>query len=255
MEDIAIKSNHNLLKTAPDLLFISLSNYGYVEMTENHLISLKRNNIDNHIAFVLDEESYEVLSNKGYNVSLYKNINKINSHEFGSVDFDEITFIRWEIISQLLRADKTVWYLDIDVVVLDNLNKSVQEIKNKEFCAQNDINMACAGCMLFFPTVNTITLTIIMYANRNTEGIINDQILLNNILHNNSDKLKLHILDHNLFPNGLLYFSELHENPLWRNIQEIFRKNPSQAKLVHANWMTGKDTKIKALKDKNLWYI
>ena len=58
MEDIAIKSNHNLLKTAPDLLFISLSNYAYVEMTENHLLSLKRNNIDNHIAFVLDEESY-----------------------------------------------------------------------------------------------------------------------------------------------------------------------------------------------------
>lgn len=237
------------------VLFISICNYGYIDMAENLILSMKKNNIENYIIYVLDDKSFTTLHNKGYNTVLYKDINKTNDHIFGTVEFDEITFIRWEIINLLLKEGKTVWFLDIDIVLLDNLNNYIENLKHYEFCIQNDINMMCAGCMLFFPTENTIYLSKLIYENRNTEGIINDQILLNRILENNFNKIKIHILDYNIFPNGLLYFKELDKNPIWRNIQEKFRKNTSNIKLVHANWMVGKNNKIKALKEKNLWYL
>tara|TARA_Y100000591_G_scaffold126524_1_gene108413 strand:- start:29285 stop:30004 length:720 start_codon:yes stop_codon:yes gene_type:complete len=237
------------------ILFVGVCNYGYIDMAENLILSFKKNNIENYIIYTLDTKSFTILHNKGYNSVLYKDISKLESYNHQTEHFDEIAFYRYDIINTLLKDNKIVWYLDIDIVVLDNLNKYVSRFVNFDLCVQNDINMACSGCVLFFPTANTIALTNLMYNNRNTKGIVNDQILLNNILHNNSNIFKLNLLDYNLFPNGLLYFNELHKNPVWRNVQENFRKNTNQAKLVHANWMIGHDTKIKALKDKNLWYL
>jgi len=253
MEDIAIKSNHNLLKTVPDLLFISLSNYAYVEMTENHLLSLKRNNIDNHIAFVLDEESYEVLSNKGYNVSLYKNINELEYLNFASPKFNNISFFRWHIINKLLENNIKTWYLDIDTVVLHNLNLLLPHTNGAELVIQNDINMLCSGCMLFIPSPNTIQLTKFVIDNKSEQ--CNDQIFLNNFLRSGKLNIKLQLFSIFKFPNGLLFFNELHSNPVFRNYQKKFLESNEDVLFVHANWMTGKETKIKALKDKNLWYL
>ncbi len=53
-----------------ELLFISVFNYGGIEMAKNHLESLKRNNISNYVAYVTDDESYDDL--------LLDNYNKIN---------------------------------------------------------------------------------------------------------------------------------------------------------------------------------
>ena len=253
MDDIAIKSNHDLLKSQTDLLFISLSNYAYVEMTENHLLSLKRNNIDNYIAFVLDEESYEVLSNKGYNVSLYKNINKLEYLTFGSPKFNDICFLRWHIINKLLENNIKTWCLDIDTVVLHNLNKLLPHTNGAELIMQNDINMPCAGCMLFIPSPNTIQLTKFVIDNKTDQ--CNDQIFLNNFLKSDRLNIKLQLFSIFKFPNGLLFFNELHDNPALRNYQKKFLESNEDVLFVHANWMIGKDTKIKALKDKNLWYL
>ena len=174
MKNLAIKSNHNLFNNNNKCLFISLSNYGYIDMTENHIISLKKNNIENYIAFVLDEDSYNILSNKGYNVSLYKNLNQLNCEEFATPEFNNICFLRWNIISELLKNKIIVWCLDIDTVALYNLNKIIQQSPNIDLIMQNDINMPCCGCMLFFPTNNTINLSNFIINNKTNK--YNDQI-------------------------------------------------------------------------------
>jgi hypothetical protein len=76
---------------------------------------------------------------------------------------------------------------------------------------QNDINMPCCGCMLFYPNNTTKQLTDIMYNYKSESNncSINDQIILSQLLRNNSNSIKLHLLDHEMFPNGLLYFNEL----------------------------------------------
>ena len=89
----------------------------------------------------------------------------------------------------------------------------------------------------FFSKSKQPNLTQLIFSNRNTENIINDQYLLNNILNTYSDKIKIHTLDHTIYPNGLLYFNELHHNPVWRTIQKKYHSMPSQPKLVHANWV------------------
>ena len=118
---------------------------------------------------------------------------------------------------------------------------------------QDDVNMPCSGCMLFFPNKTTISFTETIYNARTEQA--NDQILLINILRTNPNIIKLGLLNINSFPNGLVYFSELSDNERYKEIQLAFKKTDLPLCLVHANWMVGVDTKIKALKDKNLWFI
>ena len=108
-----------------DLIFISVSNYGAIELTKNHLESLKQNDITNYMAYVTDNESYEELSNLCYNVSILNNTlinigkDKMN---FGNNDHNYMTYIRYFVILELLKQGKNVWYLVVDTVVTMDLN-------------------------------------------------------------------------------------------------------------------------------------
>ena len=118
---------------------------------------------------------------------------------------------------------------------------------------QNDINMPCSGCMLFFPNNKTIALTEFIYNNKTSKT--NDQILLMQIIKQNIFHLKLNLLETTYFPNGLLYFNERHPDPKFKILHDDFKNSKNPVYFVHANWMVGVDTKIEALKSKGLWYI
>jgi hypothetical protein len=125
--------------------------------------------------------------------------------------------------------------------------------ENADIYFQSDINMLCTGCMLFFPNQKTIELTDHIFNERSTNSDNNDQIYLNHYLR--SSPLNIKILDPNLFPNGLLFFSELSDNLYFRKFQEDFKNSKHPVMFVHANFMVGTDKKIVALKNKNLWFI
>ncbi len=237
-----------------DLLFISVFNYGGIELAKNHIESLKRNNIKNYVAYVTDEESYAELLKMNYNVTKYTNdlINK-EKNDFATPEFNNLSYTRYNIISSLLKEGKTVWYCDVDTVVLSDLNMYYSQLdKNIDIYFQNDINMLCTGCMLFRPTILNIKLTEFMYLQKNSEN--NDQVFLNRIIRN-SHNMKFGIFYENQFPNGLLYFNELKEENYFRQAQEKFNKSNEPVYFVHANYMVGIETKINALKSKNLWFI
>lgn len=241
-----------------EVVFVSFFNYGCIEIAKNHLESLKRNNIENYIAYVTDIESNIELTNCGYKSTLisYDDINQHfnkEKNDFGSDQFNLMCYVRYITINKLLKEGKAVWFLDVDTVVLYDLNKVFEEInKNIDIYFQSDINGLCCGCMLYLPNEKTIKLTEHMYQMTNTE--INDQIMLNQIL-KQTQNFEYSIFSPNQFPNGLLYFLEPHSDIYFRNAQEEFKKSTEPVLFVHANWMLGVDTKINALKSKNLWFI
>ena len=226
-------------------------------MAKNHLESLKRNNISNYVAYVTDDESYDELLLNDYKVTKYiSSVDSINKekNDFATPEFNNLSYIRYKIINNLLKQGKIVWYLDIDTVVLYNLNDFYNSLQ-KEFdmCFQNDINMLCTGCMLMMPNIKTIELTQFMYSNKN--NTYNDQVFINNLFKNNPLVFRILVLSENQFPNGLLYFNELKPEPHFREAQEKFNNSTESVYFVHANYMVGIQTKIDAFKSKNLWFI
>jgi hypothetical protein len=107
--------------------------------------------------------------------------------------------------------------------------------------------------MLFSPTKKMIELTNTIYDNKTP--LMNDQILFLNIVQQNRFNIKLHLLDCRHFPNGLIYFNERHPDPKFKQLHDDFKNSQKPVFFVHANWMVGIDTKIKALQSKNLWYL
>jgi len=234
-------------------IFVSVFNLGCIEIAENHIISLLKNNINNYLAYVTDEESFNILNKKGYNVKYYSSQQSSDKMDFGTEGFNNLSFIRYKIINELLNEEKIVWYLDVDTVVLHDLNKLVPEFSDKDIIMQNDINMPCSGCMLFYPNIITKHITDFIYNFKTSTE--NDQIILARLLMKNQNFIKIHLLDHEQFANGLLYFNELSDNPTYRNLQLAFRQTEKPLYFVHANWMVGIDSKISALKNKGLWYL
>lgn len=258
----------------PNLLIISVFNYGAIEIATNHLKSLQNQGIDNYMAYVTDEESLVELQEKGYHATLFpmeesqksaqKPLSK-GKENFGTKSFDDITYIRYLVIAKLLKEGKTVWYLDVDTVVLSDIRKLIlndleqQENTSYDMMLQNDINMACSGCMLCFPTA--ITMHIIENVHMYRNAGFNDQILLNKMLRTyiERNQCKIAYFQNHLFPNGLLYFHAPHANPNFLELQNRFRKYRDEEKgpvaFVHANWMIGIDTKIAELKKHGLWFL
>jgi len=245
-----------------NLLFISVFNYGAVELGKNHLKSLLNNNITNYVAYVIDDESYKELTDLGYNVIRYEyNKRSLDKYDFGSLEFDNITFLRYKIILDILNQNKDVWYLDIDIVVLENLNNILNLINNNNYdcILQNDINMLCSGCMYFKSNQNMKNLMtdVLNIRIHNTE--INDQVLLNSILKSRLNNINITSFPIFNFPNGLIFFGDDYvktENREYITLRNNFNlMNKNEIYLVHANWMVGIDKKIQAFKDYNLWLI
>jgi hypothetical protein len=249
--------NNEIGYTMGDLLFISVFNYGCIGIAHNHLESLKRNRIQNYQAFVTDNESLEYLSSRGYHVVLIDESQYTKEKtDFDTKPFNELTYLRYKIIQKLLQENKTVWYLDVDTVVLKDLNADYMDNyihMDFDIMFQNDINMFCSGCMLFRPNKKNEVFCQHIYDNRTDK--YNDQIILLNVINSNVGSYNIKTFDVLKYPNGLLFFNELHEHANWRNAQEYYRSSSDNTYFVHANWMVGVDTKINALKSKQLWFI
>uniref|UniRef100_A0A6C0HLV4 Nucleotide-diphospho-sugar transferase domain-containing protein n=1 Tax=viral metagenome TaxID=1070528 RepID=A0A6C0HLV4_9ZZZZ len=232
-----------------DVVFISVSNMGCIDLTLNHLESIKRAGMTNYVAYAIDSLCYETLRSKGYTTHLLGRDDMNQYHDFNTPGFDHISFMRYHVIDKLLREGKTVWYLDVDTVVIQDLNAYIAVVKDTfDVALQDDCYMPCTGCMLFFPSALSLVKPMI----ETRDFSKNDQIYFLKFL--NASKLRIGILNRNLFPNGLLYFNE--HNPKHADKQLEFKNSdPTKVMFVHANWMIGVQTKIDAFKSKGLWFL
>jgi len=231
-----------------DVVFISVSNMGCIDLTLNHLESIKRTGMTNYVAYAIDSECYEVLKANGYTAELIGRDEFKEFHDFGGGVFNNLSFLRYHVIHKLLEEGKTVWYLDVDTVVLKDLNPYIEMAKGVcDIAMQDDINMPCTGCMLLFPKCAPLIRKMLMVENPEH----NDQIYMAAFLRGGNFTLSL--FDRHVFPNGLLYFSK--PNQRYESIQTAFRAaDPANVAFVHANWMVGLQTKVDAFKAKGLLF-
>ncbi len=239
-----------------DIVLVSIYNNACVYMALNFLTSLKKVGIsDKHISYVTDQKTFDIITNNGFKAVLIKEFDlgedKMN---FATERFNLLCFKRYAIIHELLQKHEYVWHLDVDTVVLGDI---IEYFDNKfldhdfDMIFQNDLwrTDLCCGCMLIKSSNNTINLTKFLSQQNITD--MNDQVFLCNILSKNN------ILSIGLFPfvhfiNGEIYFKE---NSNFPEVRDIFKNSKEPLYFVHANCMIGLETKIKALKEKGLWFL
>lgn len=237
-----------------DLIFISVFNDGVYELALNHLLSLKKNNIENYIGYTNGKKSYNDFKNMGLNVEYFE-YNNNNEFKWSSNEFNNFSLLRYKFIIENLKKYNNVWYMDVDTVVLNNLN-NYKHKNNISLILQNDINMPCTGCLLC-KDLKQMEYIYNLISNISKENNYedNDQIIFNNIKHMIG---KFDTFPINEFPNGLLYFDEKfigEKNGQLKKIKDDFIKNMKEIKFVHANYMIGNSKKKESLIESNLWFI
>jgi len=244
-----------------DLIFVCVFDNGSRELGLNHLISLRNNKINNYIAYVTDDETFTYIKQWGFNV-VKENIDDIittKSKDFGTEQFNMFSYIRYKIINRHILEGKSVWYMDVDTVVLGDLNLYYNGMTNTnvDVIFQNDLHMVCTGCSLYIPNKNSIEFTKYVYDNASTK--MNDQNFIANFLMVGKSYLKYNLFDYMEFANGLLYFKETdtHEIPdyLAQPKRRFRADDDKNLYFVHANWMIGNNVKTAALKNANLWFV
>lgn len=252
----------------PSLLFVSVFDYGSVDLGINHLNSLKRAKIQTYMAFVTDEKTYAKVQNAGHPVTQIESTDQLKSKnffhkkkDFGNSDFTEMSFLRYKIISEQLKSHDAVWYMDVDTVVLRDLMPYYHTYKTQkpkpDMVYQSDIHQItrCTGCVLYFSSKKTIDATHKIYKGMNPN--IPDQHYTHYFLEKNPGTFQTTFFDTAEFPNGLLYFDREDLIPLSADFErekQKYEKIPNKnTAFVHANWMVGIDQKIRVLKKKGLW--
>lgn len=234
-----------------ELVLISCFNFHCIELALNFLESLRKLDIDKkHISFVTDIESYDKLKSLNYNVELLSDTKEFKfSFEFDSDDFKALSYLRYKIISAMLKKYSYVWYFDVDTVVVNNVIKYFESLpKDFDVCFQMDMDSYCTGCILLKSTPKVRGFVNNFYATKNIK--FNDQVWMHRcfvLKQHIYNVLKIIELYRFSFINGDIYFNNA--------LNEDFKKSMEPIYFIHANYMVGNETKIKALKDKGLWFI
>ncbi len=254
--------------SAPNnLLFISVFNKGSIELAKNHIASLSLSGITNFVCYVTDQESHDILKTHNIPCVLLRiggeTIGDISTEkiDFGTEDFNNLSYLRYYVISDLLKTGKDVWYLDTDTVVLADLNLIYNIIKalpdHKDIYFQNDLNSVCTGCALYMNNPKTIQCVKSVIANKTKSQ--NDQVIMQGIVANfTPEHFDVGAFSIHMFPCGQLFFREPYVKKDMRYIEAIaeYEKEPNKNTVfVHANWMIGNENKIEALKAHGLWYL
>jgi hypothetical protein len=231
----------------PELNFITFTNAGYVDYTENLLASNKSNNANADIkVYALDESSFNYFSKIHDNVELFEKVDFANNY-FSQADenFGNLMLVKFELIYRELLKNDNVVYVDGDIVFKkDFVNDLSKFSPNVDIVFQNDLRPSkpnrewvCAGFMyiksnettqeFFKPTKKLVK--------KFTKYKTHDQSYINK----NRKKFSYSILPLDQYPNGAHYY------------QYYESLTPS---LIHFNYVRG-DKKLELMREHGEWYI
>ena len=230
-----------------ELNFITFTNAGYVDYTENLLASNKSNNANADIkVYALDESSFNYFSKIHDNVELFEKEDFANNY-FSQADenFGNLMLVKFELIHRELLKKDNVVYVDGDIVFKkDFVNDLSKFSPNVDIVFQNDLRPSkpnrewvCAGFMyiksnettqeFFKPTKKLVK--------KFTKYKTHDQSYINK----NRKKFSYSILPLDQYPNGAHYY------------QYYESLTPS---LIHFNYVRG-DKKLELMREHGEWYI
>jgi len=240
-----------------NIILVSVYNYGCIDLALNFLESLKRVNLaDKHISYVTDKKSFDIIKEKGYQVELFTDFSiKEEKIKFHEKDFIKLCYIRYSVFYKLLHSYDYVWFLDVDTVVLGDI---VSYFLNSEYIDldityQLDLDSVyslCGGCFVIKSSPLTKNFVKHIFDCRHNQ--INDQVYFNRYFIRLGKRNPIKIGKFSIFSfiNGGIYFGEGYQD-----YKQKLKESTEPIYFVHANYMVGIDTKIKALKEKGLWYL
>lgn len=224
-----------------NLLFITLTNTGYIEYTENMLKSLENVNLDRKILlFCMDENSYKYFTNKNYNTFLI-NTNLSELLLWGTNDFRKCNLLKFLIIYKLLSRGYDIVFTDGDIVYNKNcIPNLIEEVKDYDIAMQDEYSSSnddfCTGFFIVKSNDKTIKAFNVEKINFYQLNMC-DQMFFNRIVRPQLLCKKLPI---ELYPNGNYFYS----NSGIKN----------DANIIHFNYRQGNQKKD-TMKEYDLWYL
>lgn len=240
---------------------ITISNYGFKELTLNWIKSLEKNNYHKFVVFSFDEELYDYLKQKGYSDRttivpsdwLEFELTKLPTN-FGNKDYNKITQSKVHVHYNLLLNNITFLMSDVDIVWLSshiveyieyNLRHSYAHMA---FSQDTPLGAIQYNTGLFYAQTTKFTLNLFLnWINEQRVDVSKsiDQFVLDSLLAKNSHSdSRIYPLDKLLFSSGEAYFHQ--------KANDKFGIKPLT---VHANYIVSMKNKIEYLKKSNLWYL
>ena len=232
-----------------DIKYVTLTNKGYIEYTNNLLNSIKQNKINIDLSvYTLDTISYDYFSNINVETKLIDSSSY--NEEFSefelqnSSDFYKIVYFKFFCLNDLLKSSKFVLFLDGDIVIKKDFSKKIYEmIEESDFIAQSNksphddnIDEINSGFMLFRSNKK-----VLRYINPDGFSLkkfskfkFHDQTYINKI----KSKFDYKLLDLDDFPNGA-HFKKY--------------KDGLDPYIIHYNYILGHEKKNQMISDGN-WY-
>jgi hypothetical protein len=246
--------------TVNDLLIVSISNYGFKNLTLNWITNLYKLGFNKFVVFCFDQELYEFLSEKGYKNNLA--IVPSNWLDFkvsksflnwGSKDYNQITQAKPQIWYQLLKLKLNIFFSDPDVVwlnehIIDHL-KFIYEYSTADLLFSLDNNRKSVTYNTGLFTAKCTPYSIDLFLNlineqRKNPSYSNQKVFKIITKKMKSSDNKIIALDPILFASGKVF--------LKLKLNKKYNLNPYT---FHANYLIGMQAKINALKANNYWFI
>ena len=227
--------------------FITLTNDGYIEYTQNLVNSLKMHDIQKELTvYSVGKKSHKHFTQESID-SIYLKTSIFDKKNYfqnwRSKNFNKLMFIKLSIIYENLLNYEQVLYSDGDVVFLKNFlgeiknHKDVDIIGQLDFNPDQDVKTLCAGFML-------------INSNKRTQDLFNPDNVPKNLLdrryyfddqkyiNQKLESVKYQFLDIKEYPNGAYFY------------KHFYKLSP---KIVHFNYIVG-DKKKEKMQNMGYWF-
>jgi hypothetical protein len=244
------------------MLFLTFTNCGYLNLTENLAKNFQQTFMRHHTLVIecLDKESLKAA--ECWDISNVRPMRTIPAEriwardfsDYNTLAFNQIVKCKFSLILHHLVED--VWYLDADVGICQDPALFIADFEKYDWLMQLDEPPPmprnwCTGCFLVKNTqMSKIVLNgLLRFCADMSSGPYNDQEVFNWFIRSSAfdalsskDEFSIAPLDKKLFQNGLNAFEcGWHKN--------------GRAVLVHANYRVGEREKIKALASCGKWFM
>lgn len=227
-----------------DVCFLTITNYGYKEITKNCLESLNRLNFKHNIRVIcLDKKCYEYFE-KTHSVSLIdtdiQEISNFKDNMWNTVTMKKIDAVREHMQSSkyILHTDGDIVYEDpfflVDAYLRMESNKTLDVISQ----VNHPRNHICSGYYIIRCTAKTKKLYDKDTLIKSDAYSDNDEEYMCKLAEDK--KINVEFFDREFYPNGnILFYRGLKVKPY----------------MMHFNYISGYQSKIQRMKSENKWYI
>lgn len=243
----------------------------YLPFLNNWLISISKQKHQDKVLVIAEDYSTLYKVNEkwpGHAVLIPPAPDLQTTHRFGSQGFFNFTSRRPRHLLQILDLGYHVMYNDVDMVWLGDpfpfLKGNYDVYFTDDMTAVKPLNHSnslpppgkkgrtyICSCMIFLRPTFGAKLVLRKWIEEleiqpwSRTKKTNDQPAFNWALNKTADQVKLYLLPQYAFPTGGLYF----KNETWR------KETEGKHVIIHNNYITGFDKKIKRFHDYGLWLV